>query len=62
MLTRDEFLASPHQKVVVFHKDCTDGFAAAWVASKALGHTDVTYLAAAYGTTLQGLPPGSAPF
>jgi len=57
MLTRAEFLASPNPKVVIFHKNCLDGFAAAFTAWKVLGK-DATYLPHNYGDTISGLPPG----
>lgn len=39
--------------LVIFHKNCVDGFAAAWAAYRRLGDQDVEYLAASYG----GEPP-----
>lgn len=35
--------------VVIYHGDCVDGFTAAWVAWRALGNDDVTFIPARYG-------------
>jgi len=57
MLTAAEFLASPSPKVVIYHKNCMDGFGAAFAAWKALGDKAV-YLPHAYGDPISGLPAG----
>ena len=44
---------------VLYHRDCADGFGAAWAAYQRLGYTGVRYHSCAYGEPPPEMEPGS---
>lgn len=47
---------------VLYHKNCTDGFTAAWAARRSLRDENVRYIPIGYGDSLPEIEPGSAIF
>ncbi len=49
----------PQKTCIIYHKDCNDGFGAAWAAYVHLGNKDTQFIAQTYGDKPPEIEPGS---